>query len=138
MLRIGKIEIPDSELTFEFARSAGPGGQNVNKVETKVTVRFTPRTSSALTPPQIIRIEAKLASRLTKNGDLLVSSELTRHREQNREDALKRLADLIRDALKVQKKRRPTRPTRASKERRLKGKKRKSSKKNLRRPPESE
>ena len=138
MLRIGKIEIPDSELTFEFARSGGPGGQNVNKVETKVTVRFAPRTSSALTPPQVIRIEDKLASRLTKNGELLVSSELTRHREQNREDALKRLADLIRDALKVQKKRRPTRPTRASKERRLEGKKRKSSKKNLRRPPESE
>ena len=111
MFLVGKIEIPDSEITFEFARSSGPGGQNVNKVETKVTVRFTPRGSSALTVQQVIRIEERLASRLTKNGELLVSSEQTRHREQNREDALQRLARILLDALKIQKKRRlPARP----------------------------
>ncbi len=138
MLRVGKIEIPDSEITFEFARSSGPGGQNVNTVETKVTVRFTPRGSSALTVQQVIRIEERLASRLTKNGELLVSSEQTRHREQNREDALQRLARILLDALKIQKKRRPTRPTRASKERRIEGKKRRAGTKRNRRPPESE
>jgi ribosome-associated protein len=138
MLKIGRTEIPDSELRFEFARSGGPGGQNVNKVETKVTVRFTPRTSAALTPPQVVRIESRLAARLTNDGELLVSSGQTRHREQNREDALARLAELLRNALKVQKKRRPTRPTKASKERRIEGKKERAGTKRLRRPPEGE
>ena len=134
----GPVRIPVSELRFAFARSGGPGGQNVNKVETKVEVRFSPRTSSALTPEQVARLERRLASRLTNDGELIVTSETTRYRERNREDALARLAELIANALKIPKKRRPTRPTRASRERRITGKKQRGDVKKMRRPPKGE
>jgi ribosome-associated protein len=135
MLRVGSIEIPDSEIEFEFARSGGPGGQNVNKVETKVTARFRPSTSSVLTEAQVKRIELMLGPRLTKDGDLTVTSERTRHRERNRKDALQRMSELLLGALRVPKTRRPTRPTRASKERRIEGKKKRGATKRMRKPP---
>jgi ribosome-associated protein len=136
-LEAGDVRIPLSEVSVRFARSGGPGGQNVNKVETKVEVRFRPASSSALTEEQVERIERKLASRLTKDGELIVVSEKTRHQEQNREDALARLAALIEDALRVPKPRRKTKPTAASRERRLRDKKRRGDTKRLRgRPPE--
>jgi ribosome-associated protein len=135
-LLAGDVRIPISEISVRFARSGGPGGQNVNKVETKVEVRFRPASSSALTPEQVARIEEKLSSRLTTEGEIIVTSERTRHQERNREDALARLAVLLGEALRVPKPRKRTRPTRASVERRLEGKKRRSDTKRRRRPPE--
>lgn len=137
-LPAGPVRIPLSELSFRFARSGGPGGQNVNKVETKVEVRFTPRLSGALSPEQVERIERRLASRLTKDGELVVVSERTRFRERNRRDALERLRSLIEEALREPRPRRPTRPTRASRERRLSDKKRRGETKRARRPPAPE
>ena len=131
----GPVEIPLSEIQVSFARSSGPGGQNVNKLETKVILRWRPRESSALDADQLARIEAKFASRLTFEGDLLVTSERHRRQEQNRSDALERLAGLVADALKVEKPRKPTRPTRASQERRIADKKRRGETKRLRREP---
>jgi ribosome-associated protein len=131
----GTVEIPLSEIEFGFARSGGPGGQNVNKVETKVEVRFRPSESSAFTEAQARRIEEKLANRITKDGDLLISSSETRYREQNREAALARLVSLLEGALKRPKRRKPTRPTRASRERRIRAKKERGEKKRLRKPP---
>ena len=134
-LEAGPVSIPMDEIGITFSRSGGPGGQNVNKVETRVTVRFNPRTSSALTAAQVGWIEQRLASRMTKEAEIILNSELTRHRERNRKDALDRLAGLIREALRPRKKRRPTRPTRASKERRIGQKKRRGEVKRRRRPP---
>jgi ribosome-associated protein len=137
-LKAGPVEIPLSEITFSFARSGGPGGQNVNKVETKVEVRYTPRKSSALSPGQLVRIEDRLGSRLTKDGDLIVTSERTRYQERNREDALAKLGELIGQALRIEKRRKKTRPTRASKERRIRHKKERGDQKRMRRPPRDE
>ena len=132
------MRIPLAEISFRFARSGGPGGQNVNKVETKVEVRFRPAESAALSDRQAARIREKLGSRMTVAGELIVTSEKTRYRERNREDALSRLAALIAGALVVKKPRRRTRPTRASKERRLDGKRRRATTKRNRRPPRDE
>lgn len=137
-LEAGPVRIPLAEVEVSFARSGGPGGQNVNKVETKVTVRFRPRASSVLSPEQVARIEERLASRLTTDGDLLVSSERTRYRGRNREDALARLAGLLAEALRTPKRRRPTKPSRAARERRLREKREQAGRKRDRRPPPAE
>ena len=137
-LKAGSVRIPLAELSFRFARSGGPGGQNVNKVETKVEVRFRPAESAALSDRQAACIREKLGSRMTLAGELIVTSEKTRYRERNREDALSRLAALIAAALVEKKPRRRTRPTRASRERRLDGKRRRATTKRNRRPPRDE
>ena len=136
-LKAGPIEIPLSEIDVSFARSGGPGGQNVNKVETKVVLRWRPAESAALTGERLERLMKKLRSRLTTEGELIVTSERHRTQDRNREDALAKLAALVEDALKVPKRRRKTRPSRASKERRLAAKKRRGERKRLRgEPPE--
>jgi ribosome-associated protein len=137
-LECGRVRIPLSELSYRFSRSGGPGGQNVNKVETRVEVRFTPAESSALTPEEVERISRKLAPRMTGEGEILVVADTTRHRERNRQEALDRLAALIEEALRVPKRRRKTRPTRASKERRLEEKRQRSETKRHRRPPKED
>ena len=134
-LECGDVRIPLAEISWRFARSGGPGGQNVNKVETRVEVRFVPSESPSLTPEQVERIGRKLANRMTREGVIRVVADTTRHREQNRQEALRRLAALIEEALQVPKRRRKTRPTRASKERRLADKRQRSETKRHRRPP---
>jgi ribosome-associated protein len=134
----GEIRIPLGEVSLAFARSGGPGGQNVNKVETKVEVRFSPAASSALTSEQATRIAERLANRMTKDGEIVLTASETRSREQNRMLALGRLETLLTGALARRKRRKPTRPTRASRERRLRGKKRRGERKRLRRPPPEE
>ena len=128
-----RLVIAPEELAVSFSRSGGPGGQNVNKVETRVTLRFPVATSPALSEPQRARALERLGARLTAEGELILSSSRTRQRARNLEDARERLAVLLREATAVRKPRRPTRPTRSSVRRRLEEKKRRSQTKRERR-----
>ena len=136
MLQINdRVSIDESELDYEFARSSGPGGQNVNKVETKVTLRFDVEAARSLTPEQKSRINERLATRITKDGVLRVTSQRHRTREANRHAAIARFIELLDDALEVRAPRKKTRVSRAAKKRRLEEKKRRSAKKAMRRSP---
>ena len=117
------LEIPEGDLEFVASRSGGPGGQNVNKVSSRVTLRFDLERTTALSPEQRRRIHAKLSSRINKDGVLQVTSQVTRSQDLNREDAVARFADLLRAALHRDKARVATRATRSSKEQRLQEKK---------------
>ncbi len=119
----GGIVIPAHELRFRFARSAGPGGQNVNKVESRAELLFDIAASSAFTDTQRQRILSALRSKVDKDGILHVVAQDSRSQWQNREFALARLADALRVALTPKKKRVPTRPSRGSKEDRFRTKK---------------
>ncbi len=116
------LVLPAAALDIRFSRSGGPGGQNVNKVETRAEVRFDLRGSPLLRDADRERALARLATRLTNDGVLAVASERTRHRERNLQEALDRMGELLREAMRPPKVRRPTRPGRAAKERRLKAK----------------
>jgi len=126
------VVIPDAELAWTAARSSGPGGQNVNKVASKVELRFDFAASGALSAPVKARLRALATSRLDAEGRILVTSQLTRDQSRNLEDARQKLAELIRAALVVPKRRRKTQPSRAAKQRRLNEKKRQSEKKQSR------
>ena len=121
-----EVEIAKGELVFRYDRSSGPGGQNVNKLSTKVTLVFNVAESGSLSEPQKGRIMARLGTRISKAGEIMVVSQKSRSQSANKDDAVARLAALLAGALKVQKARRKTKPTRASKERRLKAKKQRS------------
>lgn len=113
------LSIPDDEIGFAASRSGGPGGQNVNKVNSRVTVTFDVRSSPSLTDDQREKLLERLKTRITNDGVLMVSSQQFRTQSGNREAAMRRLAELIRDALREQRPRKKTRPSRAAKERRL-------------------
>jgi ribosome-associated protein len=120
---VAGLAIPDGELTFSASRSGGPGGQNVNKVATRVTLAFDVAGSPTLSPDQRARILERLAARISKNGVLRVVSQRHRTQAANRKATLERFVELIRGALAEEAPRVPTRPTRMSKERRVAAKK---------------
>ncbi|WP_424362385.1 alternative ribosome rescue aminoacyl-tRNA hydrolase ArfB [Methylocystis parvus] len=128
--------LEDSEVSLEFLRASGPGGQNVNKVESAVRLRFDVRHSPSLPDPVRMRLERLACSRLTKDGVLIIEAQRHRTQERNREDALDRLLDLIREAAAPPPPpRRKTKPTLGSKIRRLEGKKLRGGVKALRGKP---
>ena len=132
MLEISpNIRINESELQFDYIRASGPGGQNVNKVATAVQLRFDVNNSllSEDAKKRLIHLAGK---RMTSEGMLLIEAKRFRTQEQNREDAMKRFAELVRKSLVKPKARRKTKPTKASKEARLNEKKRKGDIKRLR------
>jgi ribosome-associated protein len=132
------IAIPLDEFQFETSRSGGPGGQNVNKVNSKVQLRWTPSASPSLPDPVKARLLEKVANRLTREGELLIASTRTRDQGQNVEDCLDKLRTLILAALHPPKPRRATRPTFASKKRRVEAKQRRSDVKRGRQVPDQD
>ncbi|HEX3760739.1 MAG TPA: alternative ribosome rescue aminoacyl-tRNA hydrolase ArfB [Kofleriaceae bacterium] len=114
-----RVIIPAAELAIAFARSGGPGGQNVNKVASKVELRWNPTTSAALTDDERAWLVHRLRSRLTGDGTLIVTSTATRDQGKNRDDATSKLALIVRAALVRPKPRRVTQPSRSAKRRRV-------------------
>ena len=130
------VAIPEGELTFSASRSGGPGGQNVNKVATRVTLAFDLMRSASLTNDQKARIRERLSTRVSRDGVLRVVSQRHRTQAANRRAAVERFIELLRAALAEETPRLPTRASRAAKARRLAEKKRRGRLKAERsRPP---
>jgi ribosome-associated protein len=125
--------IPVSELSFRFSRSSGPGGQHVNRTETRVELLFDLASSPSLSENQRTRALQNLAPYLDKRGVLHLVSQSSRSQRRNREEVVERFRTLMRDALKTPKKRRATQPSRTARERRLQEKKRRAETKRSRR-----
>jgi ribosome-associated protein len=132
------IAIPLDEFQFETSRSGGPGGQNVNKVNSKVQLRWTPSTSPSLPDAVKARLLARVANKLTREGELLIASTRTRDQGRNTDDCLDKLRLLILEVLTPPKPRRATRPTHGSQIRRVESKQRRSETKRGRKAPESD
>jgi ribosome-associated protein len=127
------LSIPRNELDVRVSRASGAGGQHVNKTSSRVEIFWNVVGSRAVTEEQRSRLRQKLASRLTTKGSIRVVASDMRSQSRNRDLAEERLADLVRQALIIPKKRRATKPTKAAKEARLESKKRHSTKKRDRR-----
>ncbi len=128
-----RLTIPAAELSVSVARASGPGGQHVNKTESKIELRWNPHETQVLTTVERNRLISRLGSRLTKSYDLIVVSSETRSQHRNREVARNRLAELVRAALIPPKWRIRTRPHRGAVERRIEKKKRRGQRKRDRR-----
>jgi ribosome-associated protein len=131
-----RIQLDENELQWEYTRSPGPGGQNVNRLETAVQLRFPAATSPSLPEDVRARLLAVQDRRITESGEILISSSRFRSQGRNREDALEKLVELIRKAAVPPKKRKPTKPSKGAKERRLQSKQQRSATKRLRGRPE--
>jgi ribosome-associated protein len=127
-----QIVLEENELQWDFVRSGGPGGQNVNKVATAVQLKFDVHASKNLPPGVKERLARIAGKRMTAEGVLLIKAQRFRTQERNREDALHRLRELISEALKKPRKRIRTKPTAASRMQRLESKKKSSAKKGMR------
>ena len=120
------IKINENEITYEFVRSSGPGGQHVNKVATAVQLRFDAKQAGTIPPAVYTRLKTLAGKRMTAEGVIIIQAQRFRSQERNRQDALERLVELVHKAAEKPKRRRPTKPTRASKERSLAAKKHRS------------
>src|SRR5947209_1041081 len=130
-----RIAIPEEEFVWSFARSGGPGGQNVNKVASKAVLHWD-LAANATVPPEVkARLAALQRRRVTTEGVLVLTSQRYRDQERNRADCLEKLRELLVEAAFVPKARRATRPSRGSKERRLQAKQRRAATKAGRRGP---
>jgi ribosome-associated protein len=132
------IQIPDAEFEWTYARSSGPGGQNVNKVSSKAVLRWNVLASSSLPPEVRARFLSRFGSRLTSDGDLLITSQRYRDQGRNTADALEKLTAMLSQIARPPKRRRPTRPTQGSVTRRLESKQARSRTKQARRRPTEE
>jgi len=136
MLEVNQhIRIPTAELNFSFARSGGPGGQNVNKVNSKAVMHWDVTASDALPSPVRHRFLDRYKNRLTREGVLVLHSQRYRDQARNIEDCQNRLRELVLAVVAAPVKRRATQPSRGAKQRRLQGKKQTSQKKQMRRRP---
>jgi ribosome-associated protein len=127
------IRIPFDEFEWSFARSGGPGGQNVNKVSSKAVLRWNFVGSPSVPDEVKARFHERFPSRITTEGELVMSSELTRDQGRNREDCLQKLAAMLRSAAARPKVRRATKPSKASRRRRVEGKRHQAARKASRR-----
>jgi ribosome-associated protein len=115
--------IPFAELDFSYARSRGPGGQNVNRTNSAAVLRWNLAASQVFSEEQKIRLQQKLASKLTSEGDLVLRSDVHRDQDQNRSECIRKLHEILSRALFVHKKRVATKPTKSSVRKRVEGKK---------------
>jgi len=135
MIHINKTtEISEDELTFDFSRSSGPGGQNVNKVNTRVTLYFDVKNSPSLTDFKKKTITSKLRNRISKEGVMRIVCQQHRTQAANKMGAAQRFIELLQNALTFKPARKKTKPTKASIQRRLENKKQRSQTKQLRKP----
>lgn len=133
---VGSIQLLP-ELTLSTSRSAGPGGQNVNKVETKVTLRWNIARSKVLAPEVKEHLLVKLSRRLTSEGELILTAQESRSQAANREGVLRKLDDLLVSVLRKRKSRKPTKATATSQKKRLQSKKTHGEKKKWRQRPDA-
>ena len=139
MLVVGpRLKIPLREFEFTFARSSGPGGQNVNKVSSKATLRWAVLKSPSLPEAIRRRLIVRYARRITSDGDLLITSQRFRNAGRNVADCLEKLRQMLLDVVPEPKRRKPTRPTTGSVRRRLDDKRRRGDLKRQRRPGSGE
>ncbi len=130
------INIPFSEIDLSYARSSGPGGQNVNKVNSKAVLRWNLLTSLSLTEMMRARLLSKLGPKLTSEGEIVLSSDRFRDQWRNREDCLEKLRICLASAAEIPKMRKKTKPSKSSQRRVKENKGRQSQKKYLRRTPQ--
>lgn len=130
-----RIQIPDSEFTFAFSRSGGPGGQNVNKVSSKALLTWDVTQSPSIPQDVRERFLLRYRRRITKEGLLLITSQRYRDQGRNTQDCLNKLAELLQSVAIAPTKRKPTAPSRGAKQRRLQDKHVRSDKKQSRRRP---
>lgn len=127
-----KFRVPYSEFGFSFVRSSGPGGQNVNKVNSKAVLRWNLFRTSCFSPDELRRVLERLHSRLNEDGDLVIKSDRYRDQKKNKDDCIEKCIALIEASLHIPKTRKDTKPTRGSRRRKLEKKSRDGEKKRLR------